>query len=581
MRYKLIKNSLNDIYNPKETILLNRGIEDIEKYTNLDDSVLCHFSLLNNIDVAVKSLLEHIENKNKIHIIVDSDCDGYTSASILYKYLKLLDNDIDITYSIHTGKQHGISDDISIPEDVKLLIVPDAGTNDREQCIKLKKNGIDIIILDHHIPNNVVYDDEAILVNNQCCEYPNKSLSGVGIVYKFLQAVDEETWSGYADCFLDLVALGNVADVMDIRSFETRRLIEKGLLNIRNKFFKALIEKQSYSIGNEINIINVQWFIVPLINGLIRAGNYDEKEMMFKAFIETDETFKYKPRRKSKDDPEPEEIDETIYDRVARFCANARQRQNKSKDKGIIDICEYIEEKQHDKNKIIIANVTDRLDENLTGVTAIKIAEKYNKPCLLLRKMKDDENYYGGSGRNIDNSPIDSLRDFLNEIGTFEYVSGHDNAFGVSINKNNIQNTINIINEKLNNVDFSPCYSADFIFDINYLDIRFIKELDNLKDYYGQGIKEAYIVIKNVEISKKDINLIGKNSDTMKFIYNDEITFIKFKCSSENDQILQWLSDWDNEEESMVINLVGKCKINNYNSILTPQVIIEDYERIR
>lgn len=500
LQYKLYENSLNDIYNIKKTVLLNRGIEDIDKYLNLTDNELYHWSLLNNIDEAIKCLLKHIEMNNNIHIIVDSDCDGYTSASILYQYLKLLKPDIKLTYSIHTKKQHGLSDDIQIPENINLLIIPDAGTNDTEQCKQLKEKGIDIIILDHHIQDKE--NPYAIIVNNQICDYPNKNLSGVGIVYKFLQALDEETWNNYANCFLDLVALGLIGDSMDIREYETRRLINKGLKRINNKLFKALIEKQSYSIGNNINITNIQFYIVPLINGLIRTGDFDEKDMLFRAFIQTDERFKYKPRRKSKDDSEPEEIEEDIYIRVARLSSNAKSRQNTFKDKSIEELSQIIENKGLDKNKIIFVNVTDILNENLTGVVAIKVADKYKKPCLLLRKNKDDD-LYSGSGRNINSSPISDLKSFLESLNLFEYITGHSNAFGVGIKANNIKIAIEQINQKLKDVDFSRYYIVDFILNNNELDVRFVKEMADLKDLYGQGINEALIAIENITVNKK------------------------------------------------------------------------------
>jgi single-stranded-DNA-specific exonuclease len=577
LNYKLIEGSLNDIYNPKKTILLNRGIENYKEYLNLNDSVLYHWSLLDNINEAVQCLLEHAENDNQIHIIVDPDCDGQCSAAMLYRYLKLFNHSINLSYSIHSGKEHGISKDIVIPESTNLLLIPDAGTNDILQCKELKEKDIDIIILDHHIADQI--NSNAIIVNNQTCNYPNKNLSGAGVVYKFLQAIDELTWNDYADNFLDLVALANIGDSMDIRSFETKRLIDKGLNKIRSKFFKALIDKQSYSMGNDITINNIQFYIVPLINAMVRAGDYDEKEMMFRAFIEIDETFKYKPRRKSKDDPEPEEIDETIYDRVARLCVNAKQRQNKSNDTNLTKLYDYIQEKGYDKNKIIIANVTNKLDENVTGLSVMKVADKFNKPTLLLRKTKENENIYAGSGRNINNSPLVSLKEFLMKTNLFDFIQGHDNAFGCAINKDNIPKVIDFINEKLKDVDFTPCYQVDFIINNEDLNIAFIKSIDELKTLWGQKLEEAKITIKNLIINKNDIQLIGKNNNTWCFLWNEEIKFIKFRCN-ENDLVIKWLGDWDNEEESIVINLIGKCGLNTFGGILTPQIIILDYERI-
>ena len=575
MNYKLIDDSLNDIYNPKETVLRNRGIEDVNTYLNLDDSVLIHYSELDNIREAVECLLKHLESDSEIHILVDPDTDGQTSASEMYRYLKLINPNVKLTYSIHTTKQHGLSYDIKIPEETNLLIIPDAGSNDVNKCKELKEKGIDIIILDHHeINENNPY---AIVVNPQNCNYLNKAISGCAVVYKFLQALDEETWNDYADNFLDLVALGLIGDSMNIKELETKRLIDKGLSKIRSKLFKALIDKQSYSMNNIININNIQFYIVPLINGLIRAGDYDEKDLLFRAFIETDEIFKYKPRRKLKTDPEPEEIDEDIYTRVARLCGNARQRQNNSKNKDVEKILSYIEEKGHHNNKIVIVNVTDKLNESLTGLVAMNIASKYHKPCLLLRKVKNKPDYYGGSARNINRSPIKNLKDFLEETSLFEYCQGHQGAFGIEIHKDNIPKVIEITNEQLKDIDFTEYYEVDFIIEADDLDISFIKAMNELKDLYGQGISESLVYIKNININKSDINLMGKNSDTIKFSYNDEIIFIKFKAN-ENDEIIKWLNDWENNDDFIVINVIGKAGLNSFNGILTPQIMIENYE---
>lgn len=577
MQYKLINNSLNDIYNPKETVLRNRGIKNVDTYLNLDDSVLIHFSKLDNINEAVQCLLKHLENDSEIHILVDPDTDGQTSASIMYRYLKLIKPDVKLTYSIHTGKQHGLSRDVEIPENIDLLILPDSGSNDVEQCKELQEKEIDIIILDHHEINKT--NPYAIVVNPQNCNYANKNISGCAVVFKFLQALDDETWNDYADNFLDLVALGLIGDSMNIKEYETKRLIEKGLSKIRSKLFKALIDKQSYSMNNIINTNNVQFYIVPLINGLIRAGDYDEKDLLFRGFIETDEVFKYKPRRKSKNDPEPEEIDEDIYTRVARLCSNARQRQNNSKNKDVEKLLEYIDEKEYNNNKIIFVNVTDKLNENLTGLVAMNIATKYNKPCLLLRKVKNKPDYYAGSARNINRSPLPNLKDYLEETNMFEYCQGHQGAFGVGIHKDNIPKAIELINEQLKNVDFTSYYEVDFIIDIDDLDISFIKTMDELKDFYGQGIGEALVYISNIKVSRNDINFMGKDNSTIKFVYNDEITFIKFRIG-ENDPIYKWLNDWENDDDFIFINVIGKVGLNNYKGILTPQVIIEDYQVI-
>ena len=575
MNYRLIKNSLNDIDNPKQTILLNRGIENWKQYLNLNEDCIHDFNLLKNIDKAVSCFIKHIENKSRIHIIVDSDVDGYTSASMVYRYIKQLGENINVTYSLHTKKQHGISEDIEIPKDCELLIIPDAGSNDIEQCKELVEKGIDVIILDHHICDK--QNDFAIVVNNQMCDYPNKNFCGAGIVYKFLKAIDDELWEDYADKMLDIVALGNISDVMDMRECETRYYVDLGLSKIRSKLFKALIEKQSYSMNGVVNITSVQFYVTPILNSMIRVGSAEDKDLLFRAFIETDEVFKYKKRG------ETEESDEDIYTRAARLCYNAKNRQGKEVQKGVDAIDELIQEKEIYKDKVMFINVSDILGETLTGLVAIKIAEKYNRPCLLLRRQKvreDGSLYYGGSCRNFDNSPIESLKDFLDSTGTFEFVQGHDNAAGISIPRENVTKSIELCNERLADVDFQKCFNVDFDMECDDLSVAFIKAIDEMKDIFGQGIKEPLVHIKNIPIWSENFFVMGKNSNSWKVINDEGYAFVKFNVDVDKDEVLQiYNSNLDREEEYSLgsIDVVGTVSINNYNNILTPQIIIKDY----
>ena len=575
MNYRLIKNSLNDIDNPKQTILLNRGIENWKQYLNLNEDCIHDFNLLKNIDKAVSCFVKHIENKSRIHIIVDSDVDGYTSASMVYRYIKQLGKDINVTYSLHTKKQHGISEDIEIPKDCDLLIIPDAGSNDIEQCKELVEKGIDVIILDHHICDKE--NDFAIVVNNQMCDYPNKNFCGAGIVYKFLKAIDDELSEDYADKMLDIVALGNISDVMDMRECETRYYVDLGLSKIRSKLFKALIEKQSYSMNGVVNITSVQFYVTPILNSMIRVGSTEDKDLLFRAFIETDEVFKYKKRG------ETEESDEDIYTRAARLCYNAKNRQGKEVQKGVDAIDELIQEKEIYKDKVMFINVSDILGETLTGLVAIKIAEKYNRPCLLLRRQKvreDGSLYYGGSCRNFDNSPIESLKDFLDSTGTFEFVQGHDNAAGISIPRENVAKSIKLCNERLADIDFQKCFNVDFDINASDLSVGFIKAIDEMKDIFGQGIKEPLVHIKNIPIWSENFFVMGKNSNSWKVINDEGYAFVKFNVDVDKDEVLQiYNSNLDREEEYSLgnIDVVGTVSINNYNNILTPQIIIKDY----
>lgn len=574
MKYKLYDNSDNNTSNVIKEVLKNRGIEDYNKYLNLDDSVVIPYDKLDNINSAVELFMNHFNKKNKIEILVDEDPDGFCSAAMMYLYIKQMDNKYPVNYILHTrAKSHGLDDDITVSEDTKLLIIPDAGTNDTLQCKELVGRGIDILILDHH--ESEEDNPHALIVNNQMSvDYLNKDFCGAGIVYKFLQALDTETWNEFADDYLDLCALANISDVMDMRSFETRYITNIGLLNIKNKCLQALIKAQDYSMNGKVNIHNIQWYITPVLNGMIRIGSNDEKELLFRAFIEQDEYFEYK-KRATKDKP-AETIQESIYDRAARLCKNAKSRQDKMKEKGVKAISEIVDELPND-DKVIMVDVTEVLDSGLTGVVAIKIAEQYNKPCILLKKHFDKKTkttVFGGSARNIDYSPIDSFKDIINSTGIING-KGHANAFGiVDLPIDDKKKAIDEINTILKDTEYDSTYRVDFILDINHVTIPLILKLSEFEDIICQGIDEPMVAIENISLTRDCFEVFGKNEDTISFMMND-IKYIQFKCK-EGNQLYDFLQNaWD-DNDSITFNIVGKPSINEYNGIRTPQIIIED-----
>ena len=555
-------------------MLKNREIEDWNTYLNLDESVVIPYQKLNNIENAVDLFMKHFNEKSKIGILVDEDPDGFCSASMMYLYIKRMDENYPVDYILHTrAKAHGLSDDVTIPSDVKLLIIPDAGTNDTEQCKILSENGVDILILDHHEKEED--NTYALIVNNQMSDnYKNKSLCGAGVVYRFLQALDEENWNEFADEYLDLCALANISDVMDMRSFETRYFTDLGLLNINNKCLQALIDAQDYSMNGKINIHNIQWYVTPILNGMIRVGSQEEKELLFRAFIEQEEFFEYK-KRATKDKP-AEIIQESIYDRAARLCKNAKNRQDKLKEKSVEQIAKIAQSTPLD-DKVVMIDTSDILDNGLTGVVAIKIAEMCNKPCILLNKFLDKKTgkiTYGGSARNVNHSPIDSFKDIVNSTNVFNFGKGHANAFGINLELNKVDEAINAMNNILKDVKYDSTYKVDFILDVEDMSIKLITDLARFEDIVCQGIEDPMLAVENISLTKDCFEIFGKNEDTISFMI-DEIKYIQFRCK-EGNCLYDWIQNaWD-ENDSITFNIVGKPSINEYNGVRTPQVIIED-----
>ena len=551
-----------------EAVLANRGImpENVEHYLHTTDADIYPPTLFPTIQDGARMLVRHISQNDKVLIQVDSDCDGYTSAAALINYLNCLFPGFvqnNIYYRIHTGKQHGIILD-TIPDDVKLVICPDSSSNDYEEHAQLAMRGIDVLVIDHHEADAI--SENACVINNQLCDYPTKSLSGVGVVYKFCSYMDDLLNVDYADQFLDLVALGMVADMMDLRDYETRHLITRGLENIRNPYFKGMVDKQSYSLKDGISPIGVAFYIAPYVNATIRMGTQEEKLILFESMLDY-RGYELIPSTKRGCKGQQE----TRVEQACRNCTNIKNRQTKARDAALETIERIIEEKKLLDNKILAIKLdTFAADKNLTGLIANQLMAKYQRPVLLLNKTEDG---WEGSGRGYDKSKFDNLREFLKESELVMYAEGHANALGVGITDEDFSTFINYSNQALANFDFTPCYKVDFIFYGDDFRGSDIVEIAELKSLWGQGVEEPFVAIEHINIHNGNVTLMSPDkSPTLKITLPNGTSLIKFKSSQEEYEKLH------SETGCITINVVGKCERNIWNGIVSPQIIIEDYE---
>lgn len=569
MKYKLIAKP-NKNYSPMQQILVNRGIDvkDIEHYLKTSDADILNPDLLDNMTEGVKRLISAIKNREKIFLIVDCDADGFTASAALVNYIyKVFPSAMDLlSIQLHEGKEHGIEEkwlEEIVANEYKLVICPDASSNDYNQHKFLKDNGIDVLVLDHHDAEEV--SENAIIINNQLSDYPNKTLSGVGVVYKFCSKIDELMKIKEADTILDLVSLGMIADMMDMRNFETKHLIQKGLTRIENPFFKALVERQAYSIGETVTPIGVAFYIAPLINATIRVGTQNEKEVMFKAMLNHcayDMIPSTKRGEKGKT--------EAVVVQAVRNATNVRNRQKKARDNGFEYVEQIIAANNLDKNKIIVVQVSEDLDKNLTGLIANQLMAKYQKPVLLVRET--DEGLLQGSARGYDKSELKDLKSFLLESGFMEYAEGHAAAMGVGIYKDKVNALVDYSNTVLANYDFSACYDVDYEYMSNDFKAQDIIDIGSMKSLWGKGVDEAMVVIKGIKITSNNITLMSANKNpTIKITLQNGTSLIKFGASQ---------SEFESLKSSgyTEIDVIGTCAINEWQGMITPQILIKDYE---
>lgn len=499
-----------------------------------------------------------------------SDQDGYTSSAMLWNYIKEQYPESKLSYKIHSGKQHGLEDMIdgieNSGEKIDLLIIPDAGSNDYEYHKRLSDMDIPIIVLDHHEAEK--YSENAIVVNNQLSQnYPNKGLSGAGVVYKFLEVLDDKLGIQKADNYLDLAAVGIVGDMMSMIPLENRYIVSKGLSNIKNNCIEEIINKQSFSIKDKDNITptTVSFYIAPLINAVIRVGRESEKETLFLSLIDGKKMVPKISRGKI-----VEGQFESLGEQNARNCVNARSRQNRAKDKAIDQLEMKIIKNGLDENKIIFVEVDDEdIDSTLTGLIAMQLMAKYKKPVIVAR-----ENEYGflkGSARGDSKSELKDLRQFFIDSGYFVYAEGHAAAHGISIEKTQLNGFIDYANKALKDIDFNEgVYEADFVFNANESEkiAKVIFELGEYPDLWGKDVEEPLIVIKNIRLQKEDFTFYEKAS-TIKFSYNG-IDYLKSYAEDLKDKI--------NSMSEVELTIIGKAKINNWMGKVSPEIFFEDYD---
>jgi single-stranded-DNA-specific exonuclease len=603
MKFELIQKP-NEKYSAREQILINRGIkyEDIQHYTHTTDKDILPPEAFGEdlLKAAAGVLLETIKKNGKAVIIVDADCDGYTSAALLGNYLydafpSFYDG---IEWFMHEGKQHGLADAMMFVESIgpDLVIIPDAGSNDYEFHKQLQEDGIKVLILDHHEAEQGA-SQYAITINNQLSDYDNKFLSGVGVVWQFCRYLDKIMQTEYSYEYLDLVALGLMADMMSLQSIETKHLIQKGFepANIKNPFIFGMWEKNRFKLGDNITPMGAAFYIAPFVNAMVRSGTMEEKELLFSSMLK-DRAFVQIPSNKR--GHKVGEM-ERVVDQALRTATNVKNRQTRAEEAGMNFVEGRIaDDHMLEKHKVLMFLLEPGdVDKNIAGLIANKIMAKYQRPCCMLTKTEvpievksvatpsvtplDDPGYisiskevktgivYSGSARGCDKVGITEFKDICAGTGLTEFVAGHQGAFGLGIKEENMDEFMRKTDEALKDMPDEATYRVDYIWDARVVDPAAIIEIGEMDAYWGKDMDEALVAVTNIQITKDMLTMMKSN--TAKITLPGDISIIKFRMPDEEFEQLY------SETGFIEIDAVCKCNINEWNGNRYAQLFLEDY----
>ena len=482
-------------------LLVLRGIkslEEAEKFLNPSMSDLHDPFLMRDMDKAVNRLNKAMGAKEKILIYGDYDVDGTTSVALVYRYLQNYYSNVEYYIPTRYEEGYGISNksiDYAESIGVSLIIVLDCGIKAVEEIDYAKSKGIDFIICDHHVPDDIL--PNAIAILNPKLEgnpYPFKHLSGCGVGFKFMQAfaISNGLSSMFElDSLLDLVAVSIAADIVPIIG-ENRILAYYGLKRINsnpNTGLRSIIKICGLT-NKEITISDVIFKIGPRINA---SGRMQSGIEAVELLVTKDAADAY---RRAKN------IDQYNKDR-------------KELDKRITEEANNILEARGEitsqKKSIVIYN--KGWHKGIIGIVASRLTELYYKPAVVLTLANGLATGSSRSVRGFDiYRAIDSTRDLLENFG------GHTYAVGLSLKEENIPEFTkrfeqyvaeNITPEQLTqtiSIDCELCFH-----DIN-ADLLYYLRLLNP---FGPGNQRPIFVTRNV-LDYGTSKLVGRNLEHIK-----------------------------------------------------------------
>ncbi len=469
------------------SLLIARGYEDEQsarKFLRPSPDQLHDPSLMLGMTDAVARVLRAIDAGEKILVYGDYDVDGTTGTVVLRRALNLLGAQTGFHVPHRFTEGYGIQQEAlekARDEGYSLVISVDCGIRAFEPLHWARDNGLDVIVTDHHLPDEGEGAPPAFCVlnpNQHGCNYPDKNLAGVGVAFKLAHALFRERGrEAQIGGFLKMVAIGTVADVAQLTG-ENRTIVALGLKDLpkaANPGLRALMEVAGLTAGSGMTAYDLGFRIGPRINA---AGRMDAARAVVELFEATD----------------PKEAT-----RLAEHL-DARNRERQSVQQEIVK--RAIEELESSADRSLQTHVAvisgDDWHRGVIGIAASKIAERINRPCVVI-SLEGDEGH--GSARSIE---AYHLLDGLTACADlFIKFGGHSHAAGLTIKRANISELRRRLNEHaashLTEQDLVPTLRIDMELPAEAITLSLAEELQALEPF-GAGNPRPHFLTRDLRI---------------------------------------------------------------------------------
>lgn len=546
-----------------EKILLARGIKtnkQKESFLNPDYEKESHDPfLMLDMDKAVERLLLSLKKEEKVCVYGDYDADGVMASTMLLNFLRELELDVFGYIPERNTEGYGLNKkalDYIKAQGTSLVITVDCGISNEQEVAYAKKKGMDVIILDHHhVPPKIPRAVAVVDPKREGDAYPDSNLAGVGVAFKFVQAVssklpkyDEQK----TKWLLDLVAVGTIADCVPLTS-ENRMLVKYGLLVLSKT--KRVGFRQLFHVGriaiNESVIPSsemIAFQVAPRINA---AGRMDHANVAQELLLCKD-----------------------VEESKARLLALDLEEKNGHRQKVTTEIVKEAKD-QHlqarSEDNIVVAS-SPHWQLGIVGLAAGKITDEFQKPAILLKEFDE---YFKGSGRSIGGfNLIESLEkhsELLNKYG------GHYKAAGLEVSKKNYEMFLKKIKEDANSLSketFVKKIKIDAEIKLGEINNDLLNQQLQLEPF-GEKNPRPLFVTKKLKISQK--RLVGNGEKHLKIVCldadNEEKTLeaIGFGLAEGNNSL----------REGDLVDMAYYLEKNSWNGTERIQARIKDIHKVQ
>lgn len=452
-------------------------VEEAQSFFGFDETAKADPMDFTDMYPAVVRIRKALDDFERIAVYGDYDCDGVTATALLYSYLEM--QGADVVYCVpnrHTegyGLNYNAIDNIS-RMGAKLIITVDNGISAVDEAKYIKQLEMDLIVTDHHLPGEELPDGVAVVDPHiESCNLSFRDYAGVGVAYKLICALEGEE-NEVTDSFLDLVAIGTIADVMPLYG-ENRQIVRKGieLINDTDRVgLQALIEVAGLS-EKAIKSGNVAFGISPRINA---AGRMGAAERAIQLLL-------------SDDYDEATQLAEEINgDNALR-----QQTEQDILNDALIQI-ESNPDRQYD-NVIVVSG--EGWHDGVIGIVASRLVELYGKPAIVITVEGDNAK---GSGRSIEGF---NLYDALCSCAPIlSHYGGHMLAAGLGLDREKIDEFRERINAYGDRTEMPfPVQSIDFKINPSVVNTDLLDTLELLEPF-GAGNPQPTFGLYNMTVTE-------------------------------------------------------------------------------